>query len=74
MIESLIALIGEYVPLTGTYYLWDEAASEFVSVTQPIDGIAGINFPWVISAAFVLLTVYCLFRFMYGLLFGGGKR
>lgn len=74
MIQALIALIGQYTPLEYATYVFNEITETYELIVLPIQGIAGVNFPWVFSAAFVLLTVYCLFRFMYGLLFGGGKR
>lgn len=72
MIAALIALLGSYTPVTVTVtqILTDGTA---VNVTSLVGGLAGADWPWITSAVLLVVCVFWLFRFIYGILLGGRK-
>lgn len=72
MIDTLLALLGSYTPQTTTV---QEVLSDgsTVSYTALVPGLAGADWPWITSAAILLVCVFWLFRFIYGVFLGGHK-
>lgn len=62
LMEWLEILIGEYEPIS---YVYDIAND--VSVIP--SGAAGVNWPWVASAALLVVAVWCMFA-LVGAIFG----
>lgn len=63
---ALVSVLGKYEPRMKTVSVTavDGTVSEY---TEPVEGVAGLDFQWI--ASFVLFTVvlYCLFRIVGGI-------
>lgn len=60
------SIIGTYTPVTYevTTELSDGTLSSYDAVAS---GMAGVDWPWVISAAIYALFIYCIFRLIGGI-------
>ena len=57
--EFMYALFGEYNPIG-----YEDASGSFIVAP----GLAGVDWPYILSVCMFLLVVYCLFRLLWGVL------
>lgn len=62
LVEWLENLVGTYEPVTSVY----DVANDVRVVAQ---GAAGVDWPWVASAALLIVAVWCIFA-LVGAIFG----
>lgn len=62
----ITALFGSYTPRTQTVteHLSDGST---VTYTEVVPGIAGLDWPWIVSAVLFAMSLYCVFRMIGGL-------
>lgn len=66
MLQSLLALLGEYTPILTTYetVLADGTIHTYEAVAQ---GVAGVDWPWVAGALLFIVVIYCILRMIGGI-------
>lgn len=69
MLESLMAILGEYTPVTTTYetILNDGTIHTYEAVAQ---GVAGVDWPWVSGALLLIVVIFCIFKMLGGIFRG----
>ena len=73
IVEWIASILGEYNPVT--YEVYSVAGdTEVINEVIPA-GLAGVDWQYIVTALFLLLTVYSVFRLLGVLLQGiGGRR
>ena len=66
-VSALVAIFGEYTPLTQsvTTYFADGTSVESV---QYVSGIAGLDWTWISGVILFCIVIYCIFRMIGGVL------
>lgn len=64
--SALVAVLGEYEPRLKTVSVTavDGTVTEY---TEPVEGLAGMDFQWIASAVLFTVVLYCLFRIVGGI-------
>lgn len=63
---ALVAVLGEYEPRMKTVSITavDGTVTEY---TEPVEGLAGMDFQWIASAVLFTVVLYCLLRIVGGI-------
>lgn len=64
MLQSVIDWIGSYTPVMTDVY----DASGVVVGQVVASGVAGVDWPWIMTSLFGLVVIYCLFKLIGGAL------
>lgn len=69
MIQSLLQILGNYTPVTTTRQFVEtiDGVDVYSTASVVADGLAGVDWPWVCSAAILLVMLYSAFRFLGGM-------
>lgn len=69
MINALIEFLGSYTPVTTTVetVLADGTIHTYEAIAS---GMAGVDWPWIASAALLLLVIFCIFKLIGGIFRG----
>lgn len=69
MIQSLISILGEYTPIETTKQFIEsiDGVDSFYTASVVAEGLAGVDWPWVCSAAILLIMLWSCFRFLGGM-------
>ena len=65
--SALVAIFGEYTPLTQsvTTYFADGSVVESV---EYVSGVAGLDWMWIAGVVLFCIVIYCIFRMIGGVL------
>lgn len=69
MIQSLLQILGNYTPVTTTRQFIEtiDGVDVYSTASVVADGLAGVDWPWICSAAILLVMLYSAFRFLGGM-------
>ena len=66
MRNLIISIFGSYTPITYQYEWsqWDEATQQYLTMraTKIADGMAGVDWTYVLGVVAFLIVLYCLLR------------
>lgn len=65
VVSALTAVLGEYSP--ATYQTVTYVDGSPVVTTELVPGLAGLDWPWLVSAGIMALMLFCLFKLLGGL-------
>lgn len=65
--STIKQLFGEYTPRTQTITQYTEDGS-MITYTEVVPGLAGLDWPWLATAALFSITIYSILRMIGGLL------
>lgn len=65
MIDSILAILGMYVPVTYTTYIYDSVNNIMIPIEVIPNGLAGVDLPWVLSALVFLGFLYFTYKIFY---------
>ena len=65
--SALVAIFGEYTPLTQTVTTYFADGSVVESV-EYVSGIAGLDWMWIAGVVLFCIVIYCIFRMIGGVL------
>lgn len=65
--SAIVAIFGEYTPLTQTVTTYFADGSSVESV-EYVPGLAGLDWVWIAGVVLFGITLYCIFRMIGGVL------
>lgn len=65
VVAALTAVLGEYTP--ATYQTVTYVDGSPVVTTELVPGLAGLDWPWLVSAGVMALMLFCLFKLLGGI-------